>query len=70
VYVAPVCYHITIPLTHLQRGGQGNVYKEKYGGHSHSPERKGLGDKVKHALGIDKDKKPEQPSPLHNEAKD
>jgi hypothetical protein len=39
------------------------VYKEKHGGHSHSPERKGLGDKVKAALHLDKDKKHE-PSPL------
>ncbi|KAF2035798.1 hypothetical protein EK21DRAFT_53790 [Setomelanomma holmii] len=53
---------------HTGRGGAGNVYKEKHGGHSHSqsPERKGLGDKVKHALHLDKDKKHE-PSPLANE---
>ncbi|KAH7086826.1 hypothetical protein FB567DRAFT_51976 [Paraphoma chrysanthemicola] len=52
-----------------QRGGAGNVYKEKHGGHSssQSPERKGLGDKIKQALHLDKDKKHE-PSPLANEA--
>lgn len=47
----------------LQRGGAGNVYKEKHGGHSQSPERKGIADKVKHALHLDKEKKHE-PSPL------
>jgi hypothetical protein len=42
------------------------VYKEKHGGHTHSqsPERKGLGDKVKAALHLDKDKKPHEASPL------
>jgi len=55
-------------LTVLQRGGAGNVYKEKHGGHSHSqsPDRKGLGGKIKGALGLDKDKK-QDPSPLANE---
>ncbi|KAF2118110.1 hypothetical protein BDV96DRAFT_596983 [Lophiotrema nucula] len=53
---------------HTGRGGGGNVHKEKYGGHSHSPERKGLGDKIKGALHLNKDKKPAEPSPLHNEA--
>jgi hypothetical protein len=48
-----------------QRGGAGNVYKEKHGGHSssQSPDRKGLGEKVKEALHLDKSKKHE-PSPL------
>jgi hypothetical protein len=52
-------------LTLLQRGGAGNVYKEKHGGHSHSqsPDRKGLGEKVKEALHLDKSKKHES-SPL------
>lgn len=50
-------------LTILQRGGAGNVYKEKHGGHSQSPERKGIADKVKHALHLDKEKK-HDPSPL------
>jgi hypothetical protein len=50
-------------LTFLQRGGAGNVYKEKHGGHSQSPDRKGLGEKVKEALHLDKSKKHE-PSPL------
>ncbi|KAL5121281.1 hypothetical protein ACEQ8H_000749 [Pleosporales sp. CAS-2024a] len=50
---------------HTGRGGAGNVYREKHGGHSHSrsPERKGLGEKVKEALHLDKSKKHE-PSPL------
>ncbi|KAI8940127.1 hypothetical protein NX059_003840 [Plenodomus lindquistii] len=54
---------------HTGRGGAGNVYKEKHGGHSASPERKGLGDKVKAALHLDGKK--EKPSPLaHNTATD
>ncbi|KAJ8108047.1 hypothetical protein OPT61_g8442 [Boeremia exigua] len=51
---------------HTGRGGAGNVYKEKHGGHSKSPDRQGLGDKIKHALHLDKDKKHE-PSPLAQE---
>ncbi|KAF2831027.1 hypothetical protein CC86DRAFT_283022 [Ophiobolus disseminans] len=53
---------------HTGRGGAGNVYKEKHGGHSHSksPDRKGLGDKIKGALHLDKSKKHE-PSPLAKE---
>lgn len=43
----------------LQRGGGGNVYKEKYGGHSHAP-GEGIGEKVKHIFGLDKDKKHEE----------
>jgi hypothetical protein len=55
----------------LKRGGEGNVYKEKYGGHSHSPERKGLGDKIKQALHMDgKDNKPADSSPLVNERRE
>ncbi|KAH8733016.1 hypothetical protein GQ44DRAFT_601263 [Phaeosphaeriaceae sp. PMI808] len=50
---------------HTGRGGAGNVYKEKHGGHSHSPDRKGLGDKVKHVLHMDSKK--HEPSPLANE---
>ncbi|KAL6711878.1 hypothetical protein ACN47E_002921 [Coniothyrium glycines] len=52
---------------HTGRGGAGNVYKEKHGGHSQSqsPERQSLGDKVKHALHLDKKDKHE-PSPLAN----
>ncbi|KAF2626962.1 hypothetical protein BU25DRAFT_431947 [Macroventuria anomochaeta] len=48
---------------HTGRGGAGNVYKEKHGGHTKSPDRQGLGDKIKHALHLDKDKKHES-SPL------
>ncbi|KAJ4990166.1 hypothetical protein SVAN01_04257 [Stagonosporopsis vannaccii] len=51
---------------HTGRGGAGNVYKEKHGGHTKSPDRQGLGDKIKHALHLDKDKKHE-PSPLAKE---
>ncbi|USW54932.1 hypothetical protein Slin15195_G082510 [Septoria linicola] len=54
---------------HTGRGGQGNVYKEKYGGHSTAkeqaaagvrnspkvgPQKEGLLEKVKHAVGLDK----------------
>ncbi|OCK72937.1 hypothetical protein K432DRAFT_430825 [Lepidopterella palustris CBS 459.81] len=38
---------------HTGRGGEGNVHKEKYGGHSHAP-HESIGDKVKHFLGKDK----------------
>jgi len=41
-----------------QRGGEGNIYKEKYGGHSAAPaqekekdNKESLGDKVKHLFG-------------------
>jgi hypothetical protein len=50
----------------LQRGGAGNVYKEKHGGHSQSPDRKGLGEKVKQALHLDGKEKKHEPSPLVN----
>lgn len=50
---------------HTGRGGAGNVYKEKHGGHTHSPDRKGFGDKIKDALHLNKDKKHES-SPLAN----
>ncbi|KAF2468056.1 uncharacterized protein BDR25DRAFT_305092 [Lindgomyces ingoldianus] len=53
---------------HTGRGGEGNIHKDKYGGHSHSPDRKGVVDKVKHVLHLDKDKKPA--SPLASESKD
>lgn len=43
------------------------MHKEKYGGHSHSPDRKGLGDKVKHALGLDKKDQKHESSPLAQE---
>lgn len=53
---------------HTGRGGEGNVHKEKYGGHSHSPDRKGPMDKIKHALHLDgKDKR--EGSPLANETR-
>ncbi|KAF2739342.1 hypothetical protein EJ04DRAFT_357627 [Polyplosphaeria fusca] len=50
---------------HTGRGGGGNVHKEKYDGHSHSPEHEGIKDKVKHALHLDGKKS--EPSPLANE---
>lgn len=41
---------------HTGRGGEGNVHKKKYGGHSSAGEQRGdsVGDKIKHALGIGK----------------
>ncbi|KAI4730762.1 hypothetical protein E4T49_01252 [Aureobasidium sp. EXF-10728] len=43
---------------HTGRGGEGNIYKEKYGGHSSAPVQEkeekpheSLGDKVKHLFG-------------------
>jgi hypothetical protein len=41
------------------------VYKEKHGGHSQSPDRKGALDKIKQVLHLDKEKKHEL-SPLAN----
>jgi len=52
---------------HIGRGGEGNVHKEKYGGHSKSPNRETLGDKVKHILRVDKK---HEESPLAHESKD
>ncbi|KAL1311651.1 hypothetical protein AAFC00_001761 [Neodothiora populina] len=40
---------------HTGRGGEGNVHKEKYGGHSHA-HKESIGDKVKHMLHMDKEK--------------
>lgn len=53
---------------HTGRGGGGNVHKEKYGGHSHSPDRKGPMEKIKHALHLD-GKERKEGSPLVNETK-
>lgn len=44
---------------HTGRGGEGNIHKEKYGGHSgpqdaETGEKKGFGDKVKSLFGKDK----------------
>ena len=53
---------------HTGRGGEGNVHKDKYGGHSSAKEqaaadghKEGLMEKVKHAIGMDhkKEKTPE-----------
>ena len=54
-------------LTASQRGGAGNEHREKYGGHSKSPSRERLSDKVKHLLHKDKDHKHEE-SPLQNQS--
>ncbi|KAF1810539.1 hypothetical protein P152DRAFT_515719 [Eremomyces bilateralis CBS 781.70] len=43
------------PDFHTGRGGDGNVHREKYGGHSHAPGQ-GFGDRVKAVLGLDKHK--------------
>jgi hypothetical protein len=49
---------------HTGRGGQGNVHKDKYGGHSSKheqdaadgPKKESLLEKAKHAMGLDKKK--------------
>ncbi|KAK3720813.1 hypothetical protein LTR37_003476 [Vermiconidia calcicola] len=43
---------------HTGRGGEGNVYRDKYGGHSKPPkeEKEGFMEKAKHAVGMDKPK--------------
>ncbi|KAF2716713.1 hypothetical protein K431DRAFT_307555 [Polychaeton citri CBS 116435] len=57
---------------HTGRGGAGNEHRERYGGHSHSHEKKGEGllEKAKHAIGLDKHKKhePVEGSGLKNES--
>ena len=59
---------------HTGRGGEGNIHRDKYGGHS-KPQKKdgeggggggGLMDKAKHAVGLDRKKREE--SPLKNES--
>ena len=49
---------------HTGRGGEGNVHRDKYGGHSKAQDGKkeGLLDKAKHAIGLDK-KKEEKTDP-------
>jgi hypothetical protein len=45
-------------LTAPQRGGGGNVHKEKYGGHSHDPSKPSIIEKAKELItGHHKDKK-------------
>ena len=47
---------------HTGRGGEGNVHRDKYGGHSKPPHEKkegGFLDKAKHAIGLDKKKEGE-----------
>lgn len=43
---------------HTGRGGEGNIHRDKYGGHSKPQHEKkeGLLDKAKHAIGLDKKK--------------
>jgi len=35
---------------HTGRGGGGNVHKEKYGGHTHDPNKESIIDKAKHKV--------------------
>ncbi|TKA28221.1 hypothetical protein B0A50_04193 [Salinomyces thailandicus] len=57
---------------HTGRGGQGNVHRERFGGHSSKKEEEGAGkeslmEKAKHAMGMDQKKKGEGESPLKKE---
>lgn len=57
---------------HTGRGGEGNIHRDKYGGHSHPQKEKKEGhesliDKAKHAMGLDRKKGEE--SPLKEEVK-
>lgn len=45
-----------------KRGGDGNVHKEKYGGHSHDPSKPTLIEKAKALLTGKKEKKTEESS--------
>ncbi|KAJ9625064.1 hypothetical protein H2203_005016 [Taxawa tesnikishii (nom. ined.)] len=38
---------------HTGRGGEGNIHKQKYGGHSGPQDKESLGEKVKHLFGKD-----------------
>jgi hypothetical protein len=55
---------------HTGRGGQGNVHKDKYGGHSNlqkgKKESEGFLDKVKEKIGMDGHRKQDE-SPLSKE---
>ena len=47
---------------HTGRGGEGNVYREKYGGHTNPQPgqegyKEGFIEKAKHVIGLDKHKK-------------
>jgi hypothetical protein len=45
----------------MQRGGGGNVHKEKYGGHTHDPNKPSIIEKAKELLtGHHKEKKVEK----------
>ncbi|KAF1992626.1 hypothetical protein K402DRAFT_10623 [Aulographum hederae CBS 113979] len=48
---------------HTGRGGGGNVHKEKYGGHTHDPNRETLLDKAKQLVMGEKREKSKTPEP-------
>jgi len=48
---------------HTGRGGGGNVHKDKYGGHSHDPNKESILDKAKHKVDELLHKKPKEGSP-------
>jgi hypothetical protein len=50
-------------LIGAQRGGGGNVHKDKYGGHSHDPNKQSIIDKAKHKVEELLHKKPKEGSP-------
>lgn len=37
-------------ISEWQRGGEGNIHRDRFGGHSQDPNRESLGDKVKEFL--------------------
>lgn len=50
---------------HTGRGGQGNIHRDEFGGHSHAQQdgkHESLLDKAKHAIGLDKKDKEAKPS--------
>lgn len=50
---------------HTGRGGEGNVHRDRFGGHSHAQHEgkphESLIDKAKHAIGLDKKDKESEP---------
>ena len=51
---------------HTGRGGQGNIHRDEFGGHSHAQptgKHESLLDKAKHAIGLDKKDKEGEPKP-------
>jgi len=56
---------------HTGRGGEGNVHRDKFGGHTSDPNRLGVGDKVKKFLGLgaqQKDEKGKAPAQAQDQA--